>query len=336
MEDLLEALRAIAEPTRLRIVVVLDRCELTVSELCRVLGQSQPRVSRHLKLLTEAGVLDRHAQGTSAYFRPARATIGREVLDSILPLVEVDEAVIARDLERVAAVREERAEQAADYFAHIASDWDRMRDFHVADVEVERALLRAVAGTKIRDLLDIGTGTGRILEVFAAAIERGVGIDLSGPMLDLARSRLDQLGLRHCSVRQGDVYNLDLDAGSFDVAVLHHVLHFLDDPTTAIAEVGRTVRANGRLLIVDFAPHVHESMRADYAHYWLGFSEEDIREWCLDAGFVDVDVTHLRPKRRRGDDVLTTTIWTATQSADAPSVHPISRTSDPLTNKAVS
>ena len=333
---MLEALRAVAEPTRLRIVVVLDRCELTVSELCRVLGQSQPRVSRHLKLLTEAGVLDRHAQGTSAYFRPARGTTGRNVLDALLPMVDLDDAVVARDLERVATVREERAEQAADYFADVAADWDRMRDLHVADVEVERALLRAVAGAKIRDLLDIGTGTGRVLEVFADAIERGVGIDLSGPMLDLARSRLDQLGLRHCSVRQGDVYNLDLDPGSFDVAVLHHVLHFLDDPTTAIREVGRTVRANGRLLIVDFAPHVHESMRADYAHHWLGFSEEDIREWCFDAGFVDVDVTHLRPKRRRSEDMLTTTIWTATQAADAPSVHPIARPNDSFTDKAVS
>lgn len=336
MDVLLEALRAVAEPTRLRIAVVLDRCELTVGELCRVLGQSQPRVSRHLKLLTEAGVLDRHSQGTSAYFRPARATTGRSVLDAVLPLVEVDDVIVARDLARVAAVREERAEQAADYFADVAADWDRMRGLHVADVEVERALLRAVAGVKIRDLLDIGTGTGRVLEVFADAIERGVGIDLSGPMLDLARSRLDQLGLRHCRVRQGDVYNLDLDTGSFDVAVLHHVLHFLDDPATAIAEVGRTVRANGRLLIVDFAPHVHESMRADYAHHWLGFSEEDIREWCLEAGFVDVDVTHLRPKRRRGEDMLTTTLWTATQRADALSVLPISRPEDSLGNKAVS
>lgn len=323
MKDLIDALKALAEPTRLRIVVVLDRCELTVGELCRVLGQSQPRVSRHLKLLTESGLLERHRQGASAYFRPARTPLGRSLLDAVMPLVDVDTGVAQRDLDRVAAIREERAEQAADYFALVAADWDRMRDLHVADAQVEQAMLDAVEGLEIRDLIDVGTGTGRVLEVFGDRISRGVGIDLSAPMLDLARSQLDKAGLRHCSVRQHDIYNMTLDPGSFDVAVMHHVLHFLDDPAAAIADVGRTVRGGGRLIIVDFAPHNHDSMRDDYAHHWLGFDDDEVSEWCRDAGFVSVDIQHLVPEHRRGDESLTTTIWTAHQNPEAPSVHPI-------------
>ncbi|MEM7095364.1 MAG: metalloregulator ArsR/SmtB family transcription factor [Actinomycetota bacterium] len=323
MESLVDALRAIAEPTRLRIVVALGQCELTVGDLCRVLNQSQPRVSRHLKVLTDAGVLERHAQGTSAFFRPARMTDGREVLDALLPLIPGDDPVIARDRERLGAIRAERAQAAANYFAEIAADWDRMRDLHVADVTVERAMLDAVGDLAVRDLLDVGTGTGRVLEVFADRIERGVGIDNSRSMLDVARSRLDEQRLRHCTVRQGDVYDLPLAAGSFDVAVLHHVLHFLDDPAEAIEQVASTIRAGGRLVIVDFAPHGYESMRVDYAHHWLGFADDEVIDWCRAAGFVDVSVRHMRPRRTAGSEPLVTTMWTATQRADAPSLHPL-------------
>ncbi len=325
MDDLIDALKAVAEPTRLRIVVVLDRCELTVGELCRVLGQSQPRVSRHLRLLTDSGVLERHPQGANAYFRPARSSLGRALLDAVLPLVDIDDAAAERDLDRLASIRAERAEQAADYFALVAADWDRMRDLHVADDAVEQAMLATVDGRPIQDLLDVGTGTGRVLEVFADRITRGVGIDLSAPMLDLARSRLDDAGLRHCSVRQGDLYNLAVDPGSFDVAVLHHVLHFLDDPASAIAAVGQTVRGGCTLIIVDFAPHSYESMHDDYAHHWLGFADDEVSDWCRDAGFVSVEAQHMTPDGGGAGELLTTTIWTARQDPEAPSVHPFNQ-----------
>jgi ArsR family transcriptional regulator len=318
MEQLLDVLKATGEPTRLRIVVVLSRCELTVGELCRVLGQSQPRVSRHLKLLCDAGVLERHAQGTSAFYRPARSGQGKRVTDAVLSFVDDSDPVVLRDLDRLAAVRAERAEVAAGYFEQIAADWDQLRTLHVADEDVEAAMLAAAEGLDIGQLLDIGTGTGRVLEIFADRIDQGLGLDLSGRMLDVARSRLDELGFDHCAVRQGNAYDLPLDQGTVDVAVLHHVLHFLDDPQAAIREVARTLRSGGRLLIVDFAPHPHERMRSEFAHHWLGFADDEVVEWCESEGFDDVDVQHLTRSDAPRDGSLTVTLWTATQTADHP------------------
>ena len=333
MEGLLEALKAAGEPTRLRALAVLARGELTVSELCRVLGQSQPRVSRHLRLLCDAGLLDRHAQGTSAYYRLSRSGAGRRLFDAILPLVDDDDPVVVRDLARLADIRSARAERAAEYFESVASDWDRVRGLHVADTEVERAMVSAVenknrlsSGGRPPDLLDVGTGTGRVLEIFADQIENGLGIDLSQQMLNLARSRLDHLGLRHCAVQHGNVYDLDVGVGLMDIAVLHHVLHFLDDPAMAINEAARTLRPNGQLLIVDFDSHGLESLRADHAHHWLGFADAEVIAWCEDAGLTDVSVTHLGhtiDAISAGDDseTLTVTLWVAVQRSDAPAFY---------------
>ena len=319
MDDLLIALRAAGEATRLRILAVLARSELTVSELCKVLGQTQPRVSRHLRLLCEAGLLVRNAQGTSAFYRPARSGRGRELFDAILPLIDEDDPGLQSDLRRLAAIRAERAEIAAAYFEAVASDWNRMRTRHVADDEVEAAMIAAVEDLNVGQLLDVGTGTGRVLEVFADHIERGIGLDLSQQMLDLARSRLDELGHRHCSVRQANAYDLGVDAGSVDVAVLHHVLHFLDDPAASIAEAARALRPGGRLLVVDFGPHCDESMRADYAHHWLGFADDEVTDWCTNVGLIDVTTEHLTLTDK--EDGLTVTLWTATQHQDAPALY---------------
>jgi len=319
MDDLLIALRAAGEATRLRILAVLARSELTVSELCKVLGQTQPRVSRHLRLLCEAGLLVRNAQGTSAFYRPARSGRGRELFDAILPLIDEDDPGLQSDLRRLAAIRAERAEIAAAYFEAVASDWNRMRTRHVADDEVEAAMIAAVEDLNVGQLLDVGTGTGRVLEVFADHIERGIGLDLSQQMLDLARSRLDELGHRHCSVRQANAYDLGVDAGSVDVAVLHHVLHFLDDPAASIAEAARALRPGGRLLVVDFGPHRDESMRADYAHHWLGFADDEVTDWCTNVGLIDVTTEHLTLTDK--EDGLTVTLWTATQHQDAPALY---------------
>ena len=321
-DDVVKSLRAAAEPTRLRILLVLNQAELTVSELCRVLGQTQPRVSRHLKLLVDGGLLERRAEGTSAFYRAAASGFERQLFTIVTDTVEVDDLTVKRDQERLDVIRAERAQIAAAYFERVAADWDSVRNMHVADSEVEAAMLSAVAHIQIDDLLDIGTGTGRILELFAGRIESGQGIDLSPQMLNLARTRLDQKGLSHCAVRRGDVYDLDAADGSVDVAVLHHVLHFLDKPGAAIAQAARAVRPGGVLLIIDFGSHHHEQLRTDFEHHRLGFDDGEVRRWCEDAGLVDISVQHLRLQDRR-DEALTTTMWVASQHGSAPNFRPL-------------
>ena len=309
--DLLEALRAAGEPTRLRILAVLEAGELTVSELCRVLGQSQPRVSRHLRLLCEAGLLERHAEGTSAFYRHTSSGTGHALSEALLPLLDRGDPSLDRDIARLAAIRAERAAAAAAYFGSVASRWDAIRNLHVADEDVEQALLDAVRGRSIGRLLDIGTGTGRILELFADRIDSGLGIDLSREMLNVARSRLDEGRLSNCSVRQGNVYDLDVGSASIDVAVLHHVLHFLDDPAAAIAQAAHTLGGDGVLLIVDFAAHTREQLRTDFAHRRLGFTDEQITAWCIAADLPAVTSTHLAHTPPSVEEPLVVTLWTA-------------------------
>ncbi len=326
-DDTVAALKAAAEPTRLRILALLSTIDLTVGELSAVLAQSQPRVSRHLKILVEAELLQRHAEGTSAFFRPVPPRRRKPAFDAVISLIDLDDPALANDQKRLETIRAERATKAAEYFGRVAADWDRVRDLHVADDEVERVLLDAVANRPSDDLLDVGTGTGRILELFADRVSRGVGIDLSREMLNVARTNLDQAGLRHCSVRQGDIYDLSIPAGSFDIAVLHHVLHFLDDPSAAVAESARTIRANGSLLIVDFGPHTRDSFRSDFEHRFLGFTDEEVNRWCSDAGLLDVEVHHLARTDLDDHDGLTTTIWVARQRSDAPDLRTLENAS---------
>ncbi len=326
-DDTVAALRAAAEPTRLRILALLSTIDLTVGELSVVLAQSQPRVSRHLKILVEAELLERHAEGTSAFFRPVPPHRRKPALDAVLSLVDVDDPAMRSDRKRLDTIRAERAESAAEYFGAVAADWDRVRDLHVADDEVEAELVSAVEDRPSGELLDVGTGTGRMLELFADRVTRGVGIDLSRAMLNVARTNLDKAGLRHCSVRHGDVYDLAVPAGSFDIAILHHVLHYLDDPSAAVAESARTIRANGSLLIVDFAPHQREALRSEFEHRFLGFTDEEVARWCRDAGLDDIETRHLERTDLASEDGLTTTIWIARQRADAPDLRTLENAS---------
>lgn len=320
MKDLLDQMKAAAEPTRLRILVVLDRVELTVGELCRVLEQSQPRVSRHLKLLCDAGLLVRTPEGTSVFYRLVSEGSARHYVDTILDMVDQEDPALVRDRERLMFVRAERAEAAAEYFSTIATSWDQIRDLHVSDSEVEAVMLDAVDGARVANLLDVGTGTGRVLEVFADQITNGLGIDLSREMLGVARSRLDEQGHTHCKVRQGNVYDLEVASGTMDVAVLHHVLHFLDDPAQALHQTARTLKAGGRLVVVDFAPHDLELLRTDYAHHRLGFADNEVTSWCEAAGLVDIAVEHLRHHDVNDGEGLTVSVWTARQHPNAPDV----------------
>lgn len=302
------ALRAAAEGTRLRILALLMQAELTVSDLTEILRQSQPRISRHLKLLSEAGLIERHREGSWAFFRVADQEGGAEMVRLLSEYLDPEDPVLSRDRERLVAVRQARAKAAQDYFSAHAAQWDRIRKLHAADDAVEAAIVQALADKPMRSLLDLGTGTGRMLELFGPSIERGLGVDLSPDMLSLARARLDRAGLKHCSVRQGDIYNLALPRESFDVVLVHQVLHFLEDGARAIREAARVLTPAGRLMVIDFAPHDLEFLREEHAHHRLGFAPETVSQW-LEAAGLDVTLqTNIAPE---GDGKIAVSLWLA-------------------------
>ena len=289
-------LKAAGEETRLRVLALLAEAELTVSDLTDILRQSQPRISRHLKLLVEAGLIERFREGTWAFFRLAEHGGGAEVARALLDHLNPADQTIARDRERLVSVREARALAAQTYFREHAAEWDRIRKLHVADEAVEDAIRTALSGKPFRSLLDLGTGTGRMLELFGPEIERGLGLDLSLDMLLLARDRLERAGLKNCSVRQGDLYDLPLGNDTFEVIILHQVLHFLDDGGRAIREAARVLRPGGRLLVVDCAPHEQEFRREQFAHRRLGFTPETVTQWIVQSGLEPVMHKSLKPE----------------------------------------
>jgi ubiquinone/menaquinone biosynthesis C-methylase UbiE/DNA-binding transcriptional ArsR family regulator len=309
-EVLNAALKAAGEETRLRVLALLAEAELTVSDLTDILRQSQPRISRHLKLLAEAGLVERFREGTWAFFRLAEHGGGAEIARALLDHLNPDDQIIGRDRERLASVRAARAAAAQAYFRAHAAEWDRIRKLHVADTAVEDAIRAALADKPFRSLLDLGTGTGRMLEMFGPGLERGLGIDLSLDMLLLARDRLERAGLKHCSVRQGDIYDLPLANDSFDVVILHQVLHFLDDGGRAVKEAARVLRPGGRLLVVDFAPHEQEFLREQFAHRRLGFAPETVTQWMIASGLEPVMHKSLAPEPG-SDGKIAVSLWLA-------------------------
>jgi ubiquinone/menaquinone biosynthesis C-methylase UbiE/DNA-binding transcriptional ArsR family regulator len=308
MDRLLAGLRAAAEPTRLRILSLLAEGELTVSEIVQVLGQSQPRVSRHLKLLCDAGLLDRLPEGQWVFYRLAEAPPSERetgIARLLAALVPAGDTRIALDAARLKAVKAARAEAAASYFAINAKSWDRIRSLYVDDREVEAALAKLLPDGTIPALLDIGTGTGRVLECLAGRIARGTGVDSSRDMLAVARARLAAARLSHCQVRQADMYALPMTAETFDAVTLHLVLHYADRPAAAIAEAARVLKPGGRLIVVDFAPHQVESLREQHAHRRLGFSDAEIAEWFAACGLTLDQTVALK------GDPLTVKLWAA-------------------------
>ena len=305
LETLLGGLRAAAEPSRLRLLVLCSQGEWTVTELTQVLGQSQPRVSRHLKLLADAGLLERFREGSWVFYRRAQSGPGARLARNLCRLLPSEDPDLALDRQRLAAVRAVRQEQAARYFAAQATRWDQVRSLNLDEARVESVLLGLFGDQPPRSLLDIGTGTGRILQLFASRIGFGLGVDLSREMLAVARANLDRTSLRNCQVRHGDMYHLPLPDSGFDAATLHNVLRFADHPAAALAEAARVLRPGGRLVVVDFAPHRLEFLREQHAHRRLGFADAEIKEWFAAAGL------DFEPPLRIEGDPLTVVIWPA-------------------------
>lgn len=292
MNQALAIFRALADSTRLRILALLRSMELSVGELAQVLGQSQPRVSRHVKILCDAGMAERRKEGSWVFVALGPDAKVKPVLAALDSWGESDHWTIA-DEARLAAVRADRAAAAAEWFESNAGEWDAIRSLHVADSEVEAAMLRAIGDAPLGSLIDIGTGTGRMLELFAPQASHALGIDRSSEMLRLARAKLSERGLANAELRQADLYALPLSDGGADAAILHHVLHFAQQPGAAIGEAARVLSSGGRLLIADFAPHEREELRSRDAHTRLGFSDEQVLGWFEAHGLSPVLVETL-------------------------------------------
>lgn len=308
LDDLVDTLKAAAESSRLRILALLSRGNLTVSDLTEILNQSQPRVSRHLKLLMEAGLVERYQEGSWAWFRLVDTGQADDLVEMLTARLDMSDPQLERDLERLATVKARLREQAAEYFARNAADWDDLRKLHAPDEAVEKALVALVGDTPVQTMLDIGTGTGRMLELFAPICLRAMGIDASREMLAVARANLDKAGLTHAQVRQGDILALPVDRENYDLVTIHQVLHYLDEPGRAIAEAARALRPGGRIVIVDFAPHALEFLREHHHHIRMGFSDGQIADWLDSAGLDMTNVTEIG-EPAGGPERLTVKLW---------------------------
>jgi ubiquinone/menaquinone biosynthesis C-methylase UbiE len=306
---LADRFQALADPTRLRILALLRIMELSVGELAQILGQSQPRVSRHLKILADAGVLERRKEGSWVFLTLAES----DRVEPMFGLIDgwsdaSTQTLFGFDAARTESIRADRAEAANRYFAGHAEVWDQIRSLHAAETEVERAIDSALGERPLGRLVDIGTGTGRMIELFGPHASHAVGIDRSSEMLRLARTKLEATGIVS-SLRQGDMYALPLADGSADTIVIHQVLHYAHSPASAIVEAARVLAAGGTLLVVDFAAHDREELRLTDAHIRLGFDDEVMAGWFAAAGLTVDHVAHLQ-----GGE-LTVTLWRGTKAA---------------------
>lgn len=303
MNATLGCLRALAEPTRLRLARLCAADDLTVSDLTDLLGSSQPGVSRHLKLLVEGGVLERFREGSWVFYRLARGGAQLPLVRAALAALPAADPVFAADDDRLRRLAERRAERARAWFDTIAADWDRLRALQADDSLVEAEILALVRAQPVASVLDVGTGTGRMLALLGAGAARAEGVDLSPEMLALARERLQGQGLRHCLVRLADMERLPGDLAGFDLAVFHQVLHYSERPAAAVREAVRALAPGGRLLIVDYLPHALDELRDLHHHLRLGFSDAEVAAWFADAGLTAGETRQL-PGRS-----LTVGIW---------------------------
>jgi len=310
LDRLVQVLKSIADESRIRLLILCAQGEFTVSELVQVLGQSQPRVSRHLRILCDAGILKRTRQGSWVFYRSVKGGPESEFVPLLKSFITESEPVLKLDRKRLEHLKKERSRVAAQFFQKTASEWDNIRTHYVEDIQVESALQQCVSDVKPNSLLDIGTGTGRILKVLGPYVQDAEGIDFSHEMLNLARINLDHPSLEHCRVRHGDMYRLPYQEHSFNFITIHHVLHFANQPLEVLKEAGRVLKNKGQIAIVDFYSHEREEFRTKYHHHRLGFSDDEIKNWLDQIGLS------MQPPIRIDGDPMEVVIWTGVVGND--------------------
>ena len=288
---ILDHLSALSDATRSRLLLLLDRHELTVSELCGILQLPQSTVSRHLKALADAGWIGARAEGTSNLY-----TLSREALDPsarrlwLLVREQVAPTPAAtQDQRRLQTTLAARRSKSQEFFASSAGQWDRLRDELFGD----RFHLAAFAALAEPEWVigDLGCGTGQVSAALAPFVARVVAVDQSAAMLQAARKRLHDLD--NIDLRRGELETLPIEDGQLDAATLMLVLHHVPEPGHALAEVARTLKPGGRAILVDMLPHDRESYRQQMGHVWLGFGEDQLRKLLAGAGFEKVRMATL-------------------------------------------
>ncbi len=316
MESIVKSLKLLGHPARLRILVVLQRGELTVSELTTVLGMSQPRVTQYIGALEEGGMVERLREGSWVFVRlrpGARAGLLGEVLRS----VPDNDDILRGDLSRLSDVRAARASVSEQFFADVANNRGQLSHEFLPSEPTEHALLRAVGAETFSHMVDLGTGSGRMLELFSSRVARGLGIDRSADMLRVARHKLAGDSHGHLSVELGSADATGLKDGSADLVTIHQVLHYLDEPSAVLAEAARILSPGGRLLIADFALHDRDTFRDDFAHRRLGFAQGELSDWLLEYGLSEPAVTRIDSASVDTPDVL---VWSSTKPGNAQSL----------------
>ncbi|CAN5131698.1 metalloregulator ArsR/SmtB family transcription factor [soil metagenome] len=322
-DQIVETLRAAGESTRLRVLSLLAGEELSVMELSRILDQSQPRVSRHLKLLTEAGLIERFPDGARVFYRASTEPTAHRFIVTVLDMLDDDPqggGERAQDHGRLEQVRTERASAAAAYFEQVAPQWDRIRSLYVAETAVEAAIEQIAGPGPFERVVDLGTGSGRMLTLLGRKAKMSIGLDLSHNMLNIARTNVARAGLQKVELRHGDIFSTRLQGASADLVLVHQVLHYLADPHAAVIEAARLVAPGGKVVIVDFAPHTLEAMREEHQHRRLGFADDEIATWLAEAGLTTAPAVILPPDT----DGLTVTIWSGVRSFTAQALVPTS------------
>ena len=304
MEKVLSMLKATSESSRLRLLILCASGEFTVSDLMQIIGQSQPGVSRNLKILCDAGLLRRIRQGSWVFYRSVTKGAEAEFVHYLTTVMPATDPTIQLDRQRLLELKNERLRAAAQYFEKTAAEWDSIRTLHVEDLDIERTLKTRVLEAKPRTLLDIGTGTGRILEILGPYVEDAEGVDFSHEMLTVARANLDKPSLRHCRVRHSNMYQLPYQDRSFHFITIHHVLHFAHQPQQVLKEAARVLRTQGQMVIVDFASHVREELRTKFKHQRLGFSNDEMEGWLHKIGLS------IQPPTKFTGESLAVMIWT--------------------------